>query len=157
MSHVTEIDLEIKDLASLKKACEMMGLEFREGQKTYRWYGHHVGDYPLPKGFKASDMGHCEHAIALKDSAYPGETSGNRHDLPYEVGVVRRRDGKEGYTLLWDFWRGGFGLQSAIGEGANKLRDNYSAALSVQKLRQKGFRVQQTKTPAGKIVIRASR
>lgn len=152
MSHVTEIDLEIRDLDALKKACEMLGLEFREGQKTYRWFGTHVGDYPLPKGFTKEEMGHCEHAIAIKNGN--GASNGQ---LPYEVGVVTRRDGKQGYTLLWDFYCGGFGLQAKIGENGHALTDSYSAALSVQKLRRQGFRIQQTKTPQGKIVIRATR
>jgi len=45
MSHVTTVKVEIKDLAALREACESIGLEFREGQKKYKWYGRFVGDY----------------------------------------------------------------------------------------------------------------
>lgn len=146
MSHVTEIDLEIRDLSCLKAACEALGLEWRENQKTFRWYGRHVGDYPLPAGFTKEDMGRCDHAIAIRDN-----------DRAYEVGVCARRDGKQGYTLLWDFWAGGHGLQAAIGGNGNKLRDQYSAALATQKLRKQGFRVTRTQSADGKIVLRATR
>lgn len=39
MSHVTACQVEIKDLAELKRACEALGLTFCEGQKTHRWFG----------------------------------------------------------------------------------------------------------------------
>ncbi len=45
MSHVATIEIQIKDLAALKQAAKDLGLEFRENQKTYRWYGYSVGDY----------------------------------------------------------------------------------------------------------------
>ncbi len=36
MSHVSKIELEIKDLEALKAACQRLGVKFREGQKTRR-------------------------------------------------------------------------------------------------------------------------
>ena len=45
MSHVSTINVEIRDLEALKEACKVLGLEFKEGQKTYKWFGRHVGDY----------------------------------------------------------------------------------------------------------------
>ncbi len=33
MSHVSKIELEIKDLEALKAACQRLGFKFREGQK----------------------------------------------------------------------------------------------------------------------------
>lgn len=146
MSHVTNINLEIKDLGALRDACAALGLEFREGQTTYRWFGEHVGDYPLPKGFKASDLGKCDHAIALPNNKNA-----------YEVGVVRARDGSDGYVLQWDFWSGGYGLQAAIGNDANKLRQEYAVAVAASKARAKGFRVQRTTNDVGNIILRATR
>ena len=112
MSHVARIDMEIKDLTALKAAAKLLGMEFLEGQTTYRWYGRHVGDYSLPEGFKASDLGKCEHAIGIPNDK-----------KAYEIGVVKRRDGKEGYTLLWDFWAGGYGLEAKVGKDGNKLKE----------------------------------
>jgi hypothetical protein len=146
MSHVTLIDLHIKDLDALKTAAKMLGLEFVENQKTFKWYGRSVGDYPMPTGFTAADMGRCDHAIRI-----PGNAGA------YEVGVVRRRDGKPGYALMWDFWNGGYGLRDKIGNNGDKLRQGYSEAVATNKLRAMRFRVQRTVTPQGKVVLTATR
>ena len=133
MSHVATVEVHIKDLEALKAACKVLGLEFVEGQQTFKWYGRHVGDYPLPEGFTQSDMGQCEHAIRLPNN--------NR---AYEVGVVKRRDGKPGYTLMYDFWAGGYGLEEAIGKQAGRLRQQYSAQVATKQARKQGYRVTQS-------------
>ena len=69
MSHVTVIAVELKDLDALKAVCAALGLEFRENQTTYRWYGRHVGDFPIPEGLTKADLGRCDHAIAVKGTA----------------------------------------------------------------------------------------
>ena len=61
MSHLSKIELEIKDLEDLKRACHRLGIEFLENQKTFRWYGE-------PK--------ECESAIRVPGAAY-------------EIGVIR--------------------------------------------------------------------
>ncbi len=61
MSHIVKIELEVKDLAVLKSACNRLGLVFLEGRKEFRWYGNNAA---------------CEHAIRL-----PG--------ADYEIGVQR--------------------------------------------------------------------
>lgn len=145
MSHVVAIDKEINDLDALKRACPDLGLEFREGQKTYKWYDQHVGDYPLPVGFSAEDLGKCEHAIVVTDA---------NHNT-YEVGVVRRRDGKPGYTLLFDFWNGGFGLIEKIGKDAGRLLKEYSAEVSIKELKRMGRSVVKSYNEDGDVVLRA--
>ena len=132
MSHVATLEVHIKDLEALKAACKTLELEFVEGQQTFRWFGRHVGDYPLPEGFTAEDMGKCEHALRIK-----GNTQA------YEVGVVKRRDGKPGYTLMYDFWGGGYGLEEAIGKQAGRLRQQYSAQVATKQARKQGYRVTQ--------------
>ena len=114
MSHVAVVDIEIKDLNALARACENLGLVFNEGQKTYKWYGSSVGDYPLPAGFKASDLGKCAHAISI-----PG------NNKAYEIGICKNPNGK-GYVPLWDFWAGGFGLQAKVGDNCDLLTHEYA-------------------------------
>src|SRR5690349_5684210 len=133
MSHVATVEVHIQDLVALKAAAAALGLEFVEGQTTFKWYGQHVGDYPLPKGFRVRDMGRCEHTIRL-----PNDPNA------YEVGVVRRRDGNPGYLLMYDFWQGGFGLEAAIGHQATKLKQRYAAEVAAKQARKQGFRVSQT-------------
>jgi len=146
MSHVATIELEIRDLACLIEAAKECGLEFLENQQSYRWYGVSVGDYPLPTGFRKSDLGKCDHALRVK----------NGNGSTYEIGVCARRDGKPGFTLLWDFWQGGYGLQAAVGTDGNKLKDAYAAAVATKELKRKGYRVQRTKNEAGKIILTAT-
>ena len=89
MSHVTTIEAnESYDLSTLKQMCKNQGWEWMEGQETYKWFGKHVGDYPLPHGFTVEDMGKCSHAIKV-----PG--------AKYEIGVVKK--GKD-WQVIYDFW-----------------------------------------------------
>jgi len=142
MSHVATIDLDIKDLAALKKAASQLGLEFKEDQKHYKWYGESYGDYPLPEGFTKKDLGKCEHALSIPNSP-----------ASYEIGITKRRDGRPGYTLLWDFWQGGYGLQAHVGENADRLRQLYSAEVAKKEARKKGFRLVEKKLGNGNIII----
>lgn len=131
MSHIVEVDVHIKDLDALVRATTKLGMEMVK-QDTYKWFGRHVGDYPMPKGFTKKEMGRCEYALKIKGNP-----------KAYEVGVVRRKDGKPGYALLWDFWSGGFGLQAAIGDGAGKLVQRYAAEVAIKNARRQGFQVKE--------------
>lgn len=135
MSHVSKIDIKPTDLAALKLAAKRLGGELVE-QKTYKWYGTSVGDYPLPEGFTAKDLGKCDFAIKFPDAKY-------------EVGVVKRKDGKPGYELLWDFWSGGFGLEKAIGKDGNKLKQSYGVEAAKRAAMLKGWSCFEQKTPTG--------
>lgn len=114
MSHVTTIDMEENyDLDALEQMCidnpELF--EFVENQKTYKWYGTHIGDYPIPEGFTKEDMGKCDHAIRVKGASY-------------EIGIVKKGNT---YKLLWDFWSSG-GLGRALGKNAERLKQAYRLA-----------------------------
>ena len=78
MSHVAEIEIEITDLAALAAGCRRLGFVFKDGQRSYKWYGRWEGDYPLPEGFSQEDLGKCDHAIKRKLS--PGH--GSSHPSP---------------------------------------------------------------------------
>jgi hypothetical protein len=132
MSHVSRIELEINDLETLKEACRSLGLEFVADQKTFKWYGWHMGDYPLPDGFTFEDMGRCDHAVRV-----PG--------ADYEVGVVRKGNG---YVLLWDFWQGG-GLEKVLGKKAGKLKQAYAVQRIRREARQKGYHCVEKRTDQG--------
>jgi hypothetical protein len=120
VSHISTISVEVKDIPSLKIACQELGLEFRENQATYKWWGHYVGDSPLPEGFTEEDLGKCEHAAGI---------SGNK--TSYEVGVVRNKNGI-GYQLMYDSWAGGQGLEEVIGKDACKLKQAYASAVAIK-------------------------
>lgn len=179
MSHVATIDIEITNIGDLMEACKDLGLEFVAGQQTYNWYGSHLGDYPLPPGFEEHDLGRCEHAIKLSDAAAmrsidtrreeflekcraqnfvpPAETLAIVCQRPYEIGVARRRDGKPGWTLLWDFFNGGYGLQDAIGENGGKLKQAVATAASVRVMKSQGYRCQREQLPNGTVKLKFAR
>jgi len=62
MSHISKIELEVKDLATLKTACNRLGLKILEGKRTFKWYGQ--------------EEGKCDHTITVPEATY-------------EIGVVR--------------------------------------------------------------------
>ncbi|MEA3210949.1 MAG: hypothetical protein QOE70_4006 [Chthoniobacter sp.] len=149
MSHVTSIDINITDLSALRATFEELGGIWHEGQRNYKWYGQVMGDYPLPNGFKAADLGKCEHAISL-----PG--------CEYEIGVLRKKDGSGGYTLLFDFWGytrsggervGGEMLQEQFGKGLCKVKQFYGVNKATMIARAKGYSVQRKKLPSGSIKL----
>ena len=126
MSHVESVSTVLTDLKAVKAACARLGVEFREGQTTYGWYGTHVGDHPLPKGVTKEELGTCEHAIRV-----PGGK--------YEVGLMKNKEGK-GWKLAYDFWgTEGRKLLTAFGQNMNKLVDTYSAEAIKLKAKAHGW------------------
>ena len=146
MSHVATVEVQITDLDALKAACEGLGLAFVEGKTEFRWYGVSVGDAPLPEGFTREDMGKCDHCLSLRDNLDA-----------YEVGVVRRRDGKPGFLLMYDEWRGGYGLEAIIGQKAARLKQGYATQVTVRQMRKKGYRVTQATLESGAIRLTCTR
>lgn len=143
MSHVATIpEADVRDLDALAEAAQRVGCELVRGQTTYRWYGHSVGDYPLPAGFAAEDLGTCEHALRVK-----GNTGA------YEVGIVQRHDGRPGYVMLWDFYAGGHGLQAAIGPDGCKLRQAYATVVAKRQAQRAGFLVTEQARADGAVVL----
>ncbi len=61
MSHISKIELEVKDLGILGQACKKLGLEFIKEKRSFRWYGKE---------------GRCDHAISVSGA-------------DYEIGVMR--------------------------------------------------------------------
>jgi hypothetical protein len=128
MSHIAKIELEIKSLDALIKACQRLGFEFVRDQKKYTWYGRWVGDYPLPEGIAKDQLGTCDHAIKI-----PGCT--------YEIGVVKRNSS---YTLLWYSWESALRLK--IGQDAGVIKQAYTVEAVRQDALLKGYRVTEKKT-----------
>ena len=111
MSHIAIIKAQIKSLKALQLACKKKGFIWKEDQDHYRWFGHHVGDYPIPNGMTKEDMGKCLHAIEI-----PG--------CNYDVGVIKNPMGGKDYKLIWDFWKDGT-LKNKLGNDAGKLVSAY--------------------------------
>jgi hypothetical protein len=144
MSHITKISFLINNLVALRKAGEELGMTMKD-QSTYKWFGQHVGDYPIPEGYTVEDMGKCEFALSIPHNSEA-----------YEIGIVERKDGM-GWDMLWDFWEGGYGLQETIGEDGNRLKQLYSKHAVIEKAQRNGFRVKEERDEKGQIQLRLKR
>ena len=130
MSHIAKLELVINDLATLQAACKRLGLEFCEGQTSYRWYGVWASRSPVPQNFIP---GKCHHAIRVPRASY-------------EVGVIQQ-DAKT-FTLHADMWPGG-GLEPVIGKDAGLLKQAYAIERVYKEARQKRMRVHECITDTG--------
>lgn len=90
MSHISKIELVIKDLDALQRACTRLDLQFLNNKKMFSWYN---GSHP------------CDHAIRVPNASY-------------EVGVVRNKDNYE--LLWDDWSNGGLQQRLGTGAGLLK-------------------------------------
>lgn len=141
MSHISTIQVEIKDLSAVKAVCARMGWTFVENQSTYAWYGQLVGDQTArlaAMGMTAADMGKCLHAIKV-----PG--------CRYEIGVAAGMNGK-GFRFAFDTYRNG-GLDNVIGSDGSKLSQLYAIEKVKIEARRKGYMVRETARQDGSIKL----
>lgn len=158
MSHVATIEVEIKDLQALAAACQELGLEFVHGKQEYICWGTGKdigqltryqkisGKQLMPDGWTLGEMGQCEHAIRVKDLT-----------AKYEIGVARRRDGRDGYQLLCDI-SGAHEIVEKIGKDFAKLKQGYAVEVAVRAAKRAGFRVvKKTLRTDGSVAITTQR
>lgn len=114
MSCVVNANLEVTDLASVQAAVTVLGMSFREGQKTYR---AHEGELD------------CEHAIAV-----PGGQ--------YEIGLLR--DGEKFSLMYDRWGQHGAAIERLAGPGLGRLRQEYAVAVTERRVEERlaraGFR-----------------
>ena len=70
MSLVSCVKVIIKDIDTLVEEAEKLGLEFHEGQTTYKWYGqwirdYHADDAAYKHGIDPKKYGTCTHALSV--------------------------------------------------------------------------------------------
>jgi hypothetical protein len=121
MSHISRIELKVKDLKALETACLEMGYEFIEGQQTYKWFGKWVGDSELPAGVDVSELGTCDNAIRV-----PGAS--------YEIGVKKMAEGH--CEMLFDYWSSG-GLAGKV----EPLLQPYAIAATKRLVKKNRYRM----------------
>jgi len=125
MSHVVQMNMEVKDVDCLKNVVESLGLELVE-QTSFKYYGNQK------KG--------CEMAIRI-----PGNKKA------FEIGVVRKQD-NSGWDLEWDSYSGGYGLTAIVGEDAYKLKQGYQREVAI-KHAPTGFRLVESYKQDGTLVL----
>ena len=149
MSHVAVVAVRISDMASLKAACKAVGLEFKEGQTTYRYYGQWLNDFnaadaAYKNGIDPKTYGkNATHAIGIPDNT-----------SSYEIGIVKvdAKGGDDGkcdgviYNLVYDKWAGGHGLEAVAGKDCSTLTKAYTTEVTKKHLISKGYSYNSTKT-----------
>lgn len=162
MSHIAEVELEVKDLAALRAAADRLGLDLCENVTRYRWWR----DEALERaGGNATAIAHVEDYLRrnphnLPNGAAPGECTHvlrvrGREGHAYEVGVLAKPGG--GFQLLWDFWQGGQGLEAAIGTDGNRLKQRYAVEVAKKQARRQGWRVNEVAQADGSVQLRLRR
>ncbi len=82
MSHLSKIELEVKDLDSLAKACEQIGLKFVRNKKSFKWfYGEEKCDHVIEVPGAEFEIG-----VAMKDGKYELSTDFWEEKLEKAVG-----------------------------------------------------------------------
>lgn len=130
MSHVINIELEIKDLDALEAACKALGLTYERETTKWRWYGKWMNDY------------------SGKNAAYKNKIDTNRYGTAdagvikvpgatYDIGVYKVENG---YALVYDNWQHGQGIETTLGVGTPDLNKQYGAQVALKRLRKMGFR-----------------
>ena len=74
MSHIARIELEVTDLEALSKACQHLGLNLIQDQKSFNWYNGQAA---------------CDHAIKVPGAAY-------------EIGLVSNEGKYDLQADFWD-------------------------------------------------------
>lgn len=145
-------------MTALKAACEAIGLELCENQKSYQCWGtgkglsqleswqRSSGKKLMPEGFSLSEMGQCEHAIRAK-----GKTG------HYEIGLAKRKDGRAGWLLHCDL-SGASAIRECAGADMGKLKQQYALAVAIRAAKRSGFRVTKQEIRAdGSIVVQVGK
>lgn len=136
MSHVASVDVEVRDLDALRAAADRLGFEFREGQRTYKWFGRFLNDWrssrsAVSKGVDPATFGTCDHALRIKGAG----------DSQYEVGVTAMPDGT--YRLVYDSWSGGGqAIERLAGVDCVRLQGEVAAEQATRFAQRRGYRVQ---------------
>lgn len=142
MSHVVEIQIELRDLNAIRAAVKRLGGIWHENQQAYAWWGRSVGDYPLPEGVRKEDLGKCDHAFG-----FPG--------ADYEVGVIRKPNGQ--YRLQWDFYDTG-GLMPFMGnEQGHKFAQAYGIEKAKIEAKKNGYLASEKTLADGSIQLTMSK
>ena len=133
MSHVAKVDVEILNLDWLAQACQRLGLELLRDQKRF---------------FAFRDR-KCDHAIRV--AGLTGQAALDKVSRTYEIGVLASKDGQPGYSLSFDLFMGGNGLQKRVGDKCQRLAQAYTAVATRETARRQGMRVREQQLEDGSI------
>jgi hypothetical protein len=130
MSHISNVQCEIRDLDALDEALVKFGAELVRDQQTFKAYFGRANNK-------------CAHAIRLKDD----------HNA-YEIGLQRKAQAGDAYELACDFWGGSL---ARFGEGLQRLTNEYTAVVAERTLQRDGWSVRRVEETPQRIRLAAYR
>lgn len=122
MSHVDTYQCAFTNLDVLTAAVKQVGGRIRQSEQ-FVWYGRHVGDHPLPKGYTVADMGKCKYAIHFDG-------------VRYEIGVVPSKTTPGTWDLIADF----FGPGRVLPDKIKQIKVEYAVQAALAWAKAKGYR-----------------
>ena len=151
MSHVTSVDLKIKELDTLEEtlAERFPRLELRRNKTHFNWYNRWMNDYHGPlaavsNGYDPATFGQAEHTIGIKGDS-----------KSYEIGLVKSKSG-EGWDLLYDTYDGK--IEPIAGKELSTLKREYAATCATKRARatlgKRGFTIAREDLIGGGIRLR---
>ena len=133
MSHIAEVNLELKNLDALAKAADHLGLELVRDAKEFSYY--------------AGMRDKCIHKLRLKDAPAGA----------YEIGLRYTDMSQTTLQPAWDtYGQHGQALVRKVGHDMVELKKRYAAELSAAELRKKGYRCVITQQDQG-LRVRATK
>jgi hypothetical protein len=163
MSHLSASTAALEDLDCIEIALSRIDsrLKLRRGQKTFKWFGRFMDDYGAAdaayrQGINTDDYGKCEHAITMDGCDYEiglmpipaGRTRKVQHPATGEVVEMP----VQGWLAVYDHWGPGRKLMQVMdGKQAERLNDEYMAALHEKKAKAAGHRVNLLRDSSGRI------
>ncbi len=129
MSHVAICKTEpgkplIVDLEAVKLAAMNLGLVCEE-RSTYKWWGHSVGDYPIPPGYTAAELGKNA-KLVLSVPEELAKKLGFKN--AYELAIIEDKQNPGCYIPMYDFYGQQDKLDKIIG---SPIRDETKAVTTI--------------------------
>jgi hypothetical protein len=128
MSHFTNIQTEIRDLASLREACREIGVELQTAP---------AGQKVKARGYYNETLD-CDAVVKLKG--------------PYDVALTREANGS--YKITADFYAGHVARE--LGQNCGKLIQRYGLVKATNAARLKGYGVRRVQGANGSIKLLVS-
>lgn len=138
MSHIVTVEVEIRDLGCLERACRRLGLELVRDVSTFKSYQEGLS---------------CQHKIRV----HPEKKNAER---AYEIGL--QSNGKGGFNLAFDPFCRGLGLMDYVAadkgkQGVGKLIQGYGVEVARKRAKLEGFSVRESVSADGSIVLKLSK
>ena len=129
MSHVVKVGMVVRDLDALAAAAPKLGFELGRDVKTHVYF--------------AGSHSKCDHVLRPVEG---------RTKQTYEVGVIRLEDGT--FDLRYDPWVSQDNrIEALLGEKLDKLRQRYTAEVTIKDFRRQGYRVIESVDANGRVVL----